>query len=64
MMTMNMYILKYYRVKMVAGANARTSTPMNLVVVMPTSTCAPIAFSAFLALYSLVPLYLMKFIPM
>lgn len=45
------------------GANAMTITPMNLVDAIPTKTELPISANAFLALYSLVPFYLMKLMP-
>lgn len=47
----------------VLGAKARTMTPMNLVVAIPTRTVEPISDRAFFALSSRVPAYLMKFIP-
>lgn len=48
---------------MVDGAKASTITPINLVDAMPTKTELPISAKAFLALSSLVPVYLMKFMP-
>ena len=50
--------------KRVEGAKASTMTPMNLVDAIPTRTELPISCRAFLALVSLSPVYLMKFIPM
>jgi hypothetical protein len=50
--------------KIVEGAKANTITPINLVEAIPTSTELPISVNAFLALVSLSPDYLIKFIPM
>jgi len=48
----------------VDGANAKTITPMNLVEAIPTRTELPISYKAFLALVSLSPVCLIKFMPM
>lgn len=48
---------------MVEGANASTTTPINLVDAIPTSTELPISASALIALVYLSPACLMKFIP-
>jgi hypothetical protein len=49
--------------KIFEGAKAKTITPINLVLAIPTRTEEPISDRALLLLVSLEPIYLMKFIP-
>jgi hypothetical protein len=49
--------------KIFDGAKAKTITPINLVVAIPTNTELPISESAFIALVCLSPDYLIKLIP-